>query len=139
MGHAVDHLDALGQLVLEGPLEVDVLHEGTDADLLVVEELVSVLFRDGQAVLGQVQAELIHVLPRDVDRAAAVAELVGDLLGGDLLCDLGGLRRRQILVQHPHVRLAGPVGQDGADEYGGQPDRGQQRALHQADSLPDHQ
>jgi hypothetical protein len=93
VGDAVDHLDALGQLVLLGPGEVDVLHEGTDADLLIVEELVAALLADGQALLGQVQPKLVDVLARDVDRGAAVAQLVGDRLLGDLLRDLGGLRR----------------------------------------------
>ncbi len=137
VGDAVDHLDALGQFILQGPAEIDVLDERADADLLVVEQLVSVLFPGRQTFLGQVQSKLVDVFLGHVDGGAAVPQQVHDSFLGDLVGDLGGFARGQILVEHPHVGAARPLDQQRPNDGRGRQDGDQQCPLDEAHLLPD--
>jgi hypothetical protein len=89
--HVADGGDGAGDLPFEGAAIVDLLEELGLSERGPVEQLVADAARRRHAGAREVQPEPIDVLLRDLDVAAAVGQLVLDLLGLEAGLDAGGL------------------------------------------------
>ena len=92
---AVDGLDRARQFAFQRAQLVDVLHEGGGAEGVgLVENLVADA-GGGQIVLGQLHAQLGHLVGGHQDRAAVALGFIGHVHGVELGGHGGGVARLQ--------------------------------------------
>ena len=70
--HTVNHLNAFGQLFLEGSFKVDALDERADTDFFIFKYLVPPLLAFWKTILSHIQTKLIDMLFRNVDACPPV-------------------------------------------------------------------
>ena len=128
--------DGAGEFALDGTEVIGALDEVAEAELALVENLKTDAVATGQALAREIHADLVDLVGRDRDRAAARRHLVRDVLRLQVRDDGGG-----ILVAQTRVKqlVIGPARPDHErDHAGGHHECGddQRDALVQAELLP---
>ncbi len=109
-GDTLDGLDGAGELALQRPQLVDVLHEGGGAEGVgLVEDLVADA-GGGQVVARQLHAQLGDLVGRHGDGAAVALGFVGHVHGVELGGDGGGIARLKAGEQDRLGRLGDDAG-----------------------------
>ena len=115
---AVDGLDRAGEFAFQRAQPVDVLDEGGGAEGVgLVEDLIADA-GGGQIVLGQLHAQLGHLVGGNQDRAAVALGVVFHVHGVELGGDRGGVARLQAGIEDGLRRLGDHAGD--IEEEGGQ-------------------
>ena len=127
---AVDGADGAGELAFQRAQMVDVLDEARGAQRVrFVEDLVTDAAALGQAAFGELHPQPRHLVLRDQDHAAFIADLERNALPLQILDDAGGVvhaevgeQGRHLRRRHPHDDEAEEANQSGSDrDHGGEP------------------
>ena len=122
--HILDRLDRAGELALQGPAVVDLLHEVGDPDVDLVEDLVTDPIPAGQALAGQGQPGLGDLGGGNQDHRPVLLQLVGDLVRLELHHDVIGVILLEPGVEHLVLGALGP------DQQRDHPGHSQQAQAH---------
>ena len=117
--HRGHRLDRARQLAGERALVVDLLGELADAELLRVHQLEADRAALGQALRGQLQAQLVDLVAGHQDHAAALGDVIGNVLLRERGDDLAAVAVGQVGVENPVLGGAGPQERDHDQRDGG--------------------
>ncbi len=129
------HLDLIeagngaGQLALQRPPQVDLLHEVGHPQRVLVEDLVTERAVGNDALAHQAQAQTVHLVLRHEDGRAAFFELVRDAFLVERLDDAAGFAGLQVAEEQGIGGAAGPVANERQHDDAADQDRGQGQLL----------
>ena len=100
-----DAVDRAAQLALQRALHVDLIGELSTGQRGAVEYLEADAGAAGEALAGQLEAQLVELGPLDHDRSALTGQAVGDIPGAELFDDGSCAFRLQAAVEEYPIRL----------------------------------
>ncbi len=136
----VDGADGAGELTLQGTQVIDILNEtGCTEGVRLVEDLVADAAALGQATLGKLHPQPGHLVLRDHDDGAFIANLERDRLAFQVLDNAGRIFDAEVGEEGRHLRRGDAQDHEGeeADERGG--DRDHRRKPRSAQTLEEVQ
>ena len=106
--HRAECFNGAGKLTFQRTLVVHLLAELADTEFFLIQQLKANGTALRQTLLCQTQAQLMHLICRNLQRAAVIGKAIGDVHLGQLGDDGAAILIGKVAVERPVVRAFRP-------------------------------